>query len=230
MIFALNDNRFFLYNPMSFNRFILMNTLESTIQSISFHIGSHSHTFGTIWQHRQVPPLITDELSLLINYRVKLTGTSREEHTGSTIPTLKLCGSTAPSSRPFRLAVCVFGMGRKFYVDTRFQHAQWDPTIVMAVHNNDDILMLYFEDLPDGDKGIISKATEEFQNKCLLSYTKTRDNTIVQKFHYQEFYYTGRRIRLKMKIGVSLRKLQTNLFVMPYQAITKLSQTHFTTP
>ena len=52
----------------------------------------------------------------------------------------------------------------------------------MAVHNNNDILMLRYEDLPDGDKGIISKATEEFQNKCLLSYTKPRDNIIVQKF------------------------------------------------
>ena len=52
----------------------------------------------------------------------------------------------------------------------------------MAVHNNNDILMLHYEDLPDGDKGIINKATEEFQNKCLLSYTKTRDDTIVQKF------------------------------------------------
>ena len=52
----------------------------------------------------------------------------------------------------------------------------------MAAHNNSDILILHYEDLPDGDKGVISKATEEFQNKCLLSYTKTRDNTIVQKF------------------------------------------------
>ena len=52
----------------------------------------------------------------------------------------------------------------------------------MAVHNNNDILVLHCEDLPDGDKGIISKAIEEFQNKCLLSYTKTHDNTIVQKF------------------------------------------------
>ena len=33
-----------------------------------------------------------------------------------TIPALKLGGS-APSSGPFRLAVCVLGMGRKFYVD-----------------------------------------------------------------------------------------------------------------
>ena len=49
----------------------------------------------------------------------------------------------------------------------------------MAVHNNKDILMVHYEDLPDGDKDIINNAIEEFQNKCLLSYTKTRDNTIV---------------------------------------------------
>ena len=51
--------------------------------------------------------------------------------------------------------------------------------IVMAVYNNNNILMVHYEDLPDGDKGVISKAIEEFQNKCLLSYTKTRDNIIV---------------------------------------------------
>ena len=50
----------------------------------------------------------------------------------------------------------------KFHADTHFWHAQWDPTIVMAVHNNDDILMVHYEDLPDGDKGIVSKAIEEF--------------------------------------------------------------------
>ena len=52
----------------------------------------------------------------------------------------------------------------------------------MAAYNNNDILMLHYEDLPDRDKDVINKATEEFQNKCLLSYSKTRDNTIVQKF------------------------------------------------
>ena len=35
-------------------------------------------------------------------------------------------------------------------------------TIVMAVHNNNDILMIHYEDLPDGDKDVIGKATEEF--------------------------------------------------------------------
>ena len=51
----------------------------------------------------------------------------------------------------------------------------------MVVYNNNDILMVNYKDLPNGDKGVISKAIEEFQNKCLLSYIKTRDNTIVQK-------------------------------------------------
>ena len=49
----------------------------------------------------------------------------------------------------------------------------------MAAHNNNDILMVPLEDLPDEDKDVISKAIEEFQNKCLLSYTKTRDNKVV---------------------------------------------------
>ena len=49
----------------------------------------------------------------------------------------------------------------------------------MATHNNSDILMVPYEDLPDEDKDVISKAIEEFQNKCLLSFTKTRDNKVV---------------------------------------------------
>ena len=42
-----------------------------------------------------------------------------------------------------------------------------------------DILMVPYEDLPNEDKDVISKAIEEFQNKCLLSYTKMRDNKVV---------------------------------------------------
>ena len=52
----------------------------------------------------------------------------------------------------------------------------------MAAYNNNDILMVPYEDLLDGDKDVINKAIIEFQNKWLMSYTKTRDNTIVQKF------------------------------------------------
>ena len=60
-----------------------------------------------------------------------------------------------------------------------FWHARWDTTIDMATYNNNDILMVPYEDLHDGDKDVISKAIEEFQNMCLLSYTKTHDNKIV---------------------------------------------------
>ena len=52
----------------------------------------------------------------------------------------------------------------------------------MAVHNNNNILMVLYKDLLDEDKDTINKATEEFQKKCLLSYTKTHDSTIIQKF------------------------------------------------
>ena len=52
----------------------------------------------------------------------------------------------------------------------------------MVAHNNNDILMVPYKDLPDADKDVISKAIEEFHNKCLLSYTKTRDNKVVQKY------------------------------------------------
>ena len=52
----------------------------------------------------------------------------------------------------------------------------------MATYNNSDILMVPYEDLPNEDKDVISKAIEEFQNKCLLSYTKARDNKVIQKY------------------------------------------------
>ena len=49
-----------------------------------------------------------------------------------------------------------------FLCQHTFWHAWWDPTIVMAAHNNCDILMVPYEDLPDEDKDVISKAIEEF--------------------------------------------------------------------
>ena len=60
-------------------------------------------------------------------------------------------------------ACCVCPRHRtKFCVDTRFWHAWWDPTIVMTTHNNSDILMVPYEDLPDEDKDVIDKAIKEF--------------------------------------------------------------------
>ena len=42
--------------------------------------------------------------------------------------------------------------------------------------------MVSYEDLPDEDKDVIDKSIEELQNKCLLLYTKTGDNKVVQKY------------------------------------------------
>ena len=77
----------------------------------------------------------------------------------------------------------------------------------MIAHNNKDILMVPYEDLPDEDKDVISKAIEEFQNKCLLSYTKTRDNKVVQKYPLPRVLLHGRQIQMKLKIDVSSWKL-----------------------
>ena len=76
------------------------------------------------------------------------------------------------------LVCCVLITSPYFCVNTLFVTFS-GTTIVMAVHNNKDILMVPYEDLPAEDKDVIGKAIEEFQNKCLLSYTKTHDNKVV---------------------------------------------------
>jgi len=43
-----------------------------------------------------------------------------------------------------------------------FWHTRWDSTIVIATYNNNDILMVPYEDLPDGDRDDINKVIEEF--------------------------------------------------------------------
>jgi hypothetical protein len=53
-------------------------------------------------------------------------------------------------------------------------------TIIMVTHNR-DILTVPYEELQD-DKDIIGKAMEELQNKCLMSYTKTCENKVIQKY------------------------------------------------
>ena len=89
------------------------------------------------------------------------------------------CVEARQISRSFRLAACPPGAATMFSRRHAFWHAWWDPTIVMATHNNKDILMVPSEGLPDEDKDVISKAIKEFQNKYLLSYTKTHDNKVV---------------------------------------------------
>ena len=49
-----------------------------------------------------------------------------------------------------------------FHDDTRFGTPGGTTIIVMVAYNNNEILMLPYEDLPDGDKDVINKAIEEF--------------------------------------------------------------------
>jgi hypothetical protein len=44
-----------------------------------------------------------------------------------------------------------------------------------APHDNMTILNVAMEYLNDADRTIIEKAAEEFKEKCLLSFSKTRD-------------------------------------------------------
>ena len=59
------------------------------------------------------------------------------------------------------LACCVLGVSPHFCVNTCFG-TPGGTTIVMAPHNNRDILIVPYEDLPDEDKDVIGKAIEEF--------------------------------------------------------------------
>jgi hypothetical protein len=44
--------------------------------------------------------------------------------------------------------------------------------------DNQTILKVNLEDLPDDQKALIEQATEEFREKCLLSYSRTRDSVV----------------------------------------------------
>ena len=88
-----------------------------------------------------------------------------------------------------------------------FWHARWDTTIVTAAYNNNDILMVPYEDLPDGDKDVISKAIEEFQKSICCPTPRHVTIQLFRNIHYQEFCCMGRQMQMKLKIGVSSWKL-----------------------
>ena len=96
----------------------------------------------------------------------------------------------------------------------------------MVTHNNNDIVMVPNEELPDGDKDVINKAIEEFQNKCLLSYTKTRDNIIVQNFPLPRVLLHGQTDITKAK---DMRFFMEVVDKSVHDAIMKLSWTYSTT-
>ena len=59
------------------------------------------------------------------------------------------------------LACCVLITSPHFCVNTLFG-TSYGTTIIMAVHNNKDILMVPYADLLAEDKDVIGKAIEEF--------------------------------------------------------------------
>ena len=44
--------------------------------------------------------------------------------------------------------------------------------------DNEAILKVNLEDLPDDQKALIEQTVEEFREKCLLSYSRMRDSVI----------------------------------------------------
>ena len=53
-------------------------------------------------------------------------------------------------------------MCRHIFMPTHVLARLVGPTIVMAAYNNNDILIVPYEDLPNRDKDVISKAIEKF--------------------------------------------------------------------
>ena len=46
--------------------------------------------------------------------------------------------------------------------------------------DNQTILKVNLEDLPNEKRALIDKAAEEFREKCLLSYSRTRDLVVLK--------------------------------------------------
>ena len=56
--------------------------------------------------------------------------------------------------------------------------------VLAVIYNNNDILMVHYKDLPDGDKDVIGKAIEEFHVTIQL----------FRNIHYLEFCCMGRQM------------------------------------
>ena len=133
---------------------VCWNRLFSQSPSISALRATHSGLSSNIGMFR---------LKLLISFLfLSIAGSNWLAHLGrSTQDRASLSWSQADLqlhwADPFSL-LCV----DTFSCRHTFWHARWDPTIVMATHDNRDSLMVPCEDLPNEDKDIISKAIEEF--------------------------------------------------------------------
>ena len=66
--------------------------------------------------------------------------------------------------------------------------------------NNDTILKINFEELPEDQQTLITKVAEEFREKCLLSYSKTYDS-VVQKTPLPSVLLHGQSEEAKVRVA-----------------------------
>jgi hypothetical protein len=52
-------------------------------------------------------------------------------------------------------------------------------TIINIENNNDQILNVTMEDLPDELKALAEQAVQQYQEKCLLSISKSHDRRVI---------------------------------------------------
>ena len=186
---TLTDLFSWIYWDRLFSRFPFISALTAVYSGLSS-------------KHRQVPPLITDELSLLINYRVKLTGTPWEDCIGSTTPALKLGGS-ASSSGPFRLAACVLGTGQNSVSTHISGMPGGTPQSSWRLTTTTISLWYIMKIYPMEIKVSSAKLQKSFRTNVCCPTPKHVTTQLFRNFHYQEFYYMDRQIQSKLKKCVS---------------------------
>ena len=59
--------------------------------------------------------------------------------------------------------------------------------------DNDQVLNVAMDDLPEDLKTLVETAIEEYRNKCLLCFTKTRDQAVIQKTRLPRTLLDGQR-------------------------------------
>jgi hypothetical protein len=72
----------------------------------------------------------------------------------------------------------LFGVDTNFARPVESQSFDQESTVIINIDNNNVILKVNLEDLPNDQKELIEQAVEEFKEKCLLSYSWTRESVV----------------------------------------------------
>jgi hypothetical protein len=92
----------------------------------------------------------------------------------STVLVLKAKKISRPCSTQISQLASVLGaLLQHFCIDTLFG-TPGGTTIVMTSKDNSHVLNVPYEELPDEDKDFINNAMEQYQDKCLLAYSRNR--------------------------------------------------------